>query len=484
MTNTQAKRYPNFIGSWQTSEKGAFFENHNPADYNEVIGLFPMATLEDTKNAIDSARTTLPAWSKTPAPTRGTILDKASQILTARLDEIATALTREEGKTLAEAKGEVTRARDIFKYYAGEGWRYGGQVLPSSVTDELLYTRREPLGVVSVITPWNFPIAIPAWKIAPALIYGNTVVFKPAEDAPHTALLLVEALAEAGLPSGVINFLTGDGALIGTEMASNPHVNGITFTGSHNTGTKVYQNAIKNMARVQLEMGGKNALVILKDADLELAVKLAITGGFGLTGQACTATSRIIVEEEIADAFVSALTTATKNLKVGNGLESGINMGPLVNQDQLQTSQTYMALGQKEGAKLLIGGEVEGGKGYFAQATIFDHVEPTMRIAQEEIFGPVISIIRANGINDAIEKANAISFGLSASVVTNNLKEAFAFANQIDAGVVKINEPTTGLALNAPFGGFKQSSANTFKEQGQAAMDFYTRTKTIYINHG
>ena len=412
---TNIKSYPNLIdGTWKTS-RDTLLEDRNPANYNEIIGLFPMATLDDTKSAIQAARSAFAAWSRTPAPARGAILDKASQIFTSRLDDIAKALTHEEGKTLAEAKGEVTRARDIFKYYAGEGWRYGGQVLPGSVNDELLYTRREPLGVVSIITPWNFPIAIPAWKIAPALIYGNTVVFKPAEDAPLTALLLVEALVEAGLPAGVINFLTG---------------------------------------------------------------------GFGLTGQACTATSRIIVEEEIADTFVLALTTATKNLKFGNGLENGVQMGPLVNQDQLQTSQNYMALGRKEGAKLLLGGEVDRGKGYFAQATIFDHVEPTMRIAQEEIFGPVISIIRAQGINDAIEKANAISFGLSAGVVTNNLKEAFAFANQVDAGVVKINEPTTGLALNAPFGGFKGSSANTFKEQGQAAVDFYTRTKTIYVNHG
>lgn len=478
------KSYLNLIGgTWKTSSDISL-EDRNPADHDEIVGLFPMATLDDTKSAIAAARSAFPAWSKTPAPARGAILDKTSQILTSRLDEIASALTREEGKTLAEAKGEVTRARDIFKYYAGEGWRYGGQVLPGSVSDELLYTRREPLGVVSIITPWNFPIAIPAWKIAPALIYGNTVVFKPAEDAPHTALLLVEALVEAGVPSGVINFLTGDGAAIGTEMTSNPGVNGISFTGSHNTGVKIYQNAIRNMARVQLEMGGKNALVILKDADLDLAVKLAITGGFGLTGQACTATSRIIVEEEIADAFVQALTAAAKSLKVGNGLENGVQMGPLVNQDQLQTSQRYIALGQQEGARLLLGGEVDGGKGYFAQATIFDHVEPTMRIVQEEIFGPVIGILRAHGIDDAIEKANAISFGLCAGVVTNDLKAAFAFANQVEAGVVKINEPTTGLALNAPFGGFKQSSANTFKEQGQAALDFYTRTKTIYVNPG
>lgn len=481
---TNPKPYPNLIGgTWKTSSDVSL-EDRNPANHDEIVGLFPMATLEDTKSAIDAARSAFPVWSRTPAPARGAILDKASQILTSRLDEIASALTREEGKTLAEAKGEVTRARDIFKYYAGEGWRYGGQVLPGSVSDELLYTRREALGVVSIITPWNFPIAIPAWKIAPALIYGNTVVFKPAEDAPHTALLLVEALVEAGVPSGVINFLTGDGALIGTEMTSNPGVNGISFTGSHNTGAKIYQNAIGNMARVQLEMGGKNALVILKDANVDLAVKLAIAGGFGLTGQACTATSRIIVEEEIAEAFIPALTAAAKSLKVGNGLENGVQMGPLVNRDQLQTSQRYIALGQQEGARLLLGGEVDGGKGYFAQATIFDHVEPAMRIAQDEIFGPVIGILRTHGIDDAIEKANAISFGLCAGVVTNDLKAAFAFANQVEAGVVKINEPTTGLALNAPFGGFKQSSANTFKEQGQAALDFYTRTKTIYVNSG
>ena len=484
MVKIDTKSYPNFIGGEWKPPKDNILENHNPADYNEVVGLFPMATLEDIRSAIDSARSAFPGWAKTPAPARGAILDKASQIISARLDEIATTLTREEGKTFVEAKGEVIRARDIFKYYGGEGWRYGGQVLPSSVNDELLYTRREPLGVVSIITPWNFPIAIPTWKIAPALVYGNTVVFKPAEDVPLTALKMVEALVEAGLPAGVVNFLTGDGELIGTEMTGNSNVNGVSFTGSHNTGSKIYQNAIKNMARVQLEMGGKNALVILKDANLELAVKLAITGGFGLTGQACTATSRVIVEEEIADAFVSALSKAAKNLNVGNGLESGVQMGPLVNHDQLEISQSYFALGKKEGAELLLGGEVDDHKGYFAQATIFDHVEPTMRIAREEIFGPVISVIRANGLNDAIEKTNAISFGLSAGVVTNNLKDAFAFANQVDAGVIKINEPTTGLALNAPFGGFKQSSANTFKEMGQAAMDFYTRTKTVYVNHG
>lgn len=469
-------------GEWKLAKE--FFENRNPANHKEVIGLFSKASVEDTKQAIDAARSALPTWSNTPAPARGAILDKASQIINTRVDKLATALTREEGKTLAEAKGEVIRARDIFRYYSGEGWRYSGDVLPSSVNGELLYTRRESLGVIGIITPWNFPIAIPAWKMAPALIYGNTIVFKPAEDVPLTALLLMEILLEAGLPKGVINFLTGDGASIGTEMVSNANVNGISFTGSHQVGSQIYAQAIKNMTRVQLEMGGKNALVILNDANLDIAVDLTIKGGFGLTGQACTATSRVIVEEEIAESYVTALKNATRNLKVGNGLEDGVQVGSVINRSQLEIDQNYINIGKSEGAQLILGGEVDDKDGYFAEPTIFDHVQPNMRIAQEEIFGPVVSVIRVKNIDDAIEKANSISFGLSAGVVTNNLKHAFAFANNVEAGVVKINEPTTGLALNAPFGGFKGSSANTFKEMGQAALDFYTRTKTIYVGHG
>jgi acyl-CoA reductase-like NAD-dependent aldehyde dehydrogenase len=482
---TEAKNHRNLIGGeWLAAGRGEVFENRNPADPDEVIGLFPKATAEDTRQAITAARTALPGWADTPPPARGAILDKASQILTSRLDEMAAALTREEGKTLAEAKGEVTRARDIFRYYSGEGWRYGGQVLPSSTAGELLYTRREPLGVIGIITPWNFPIAIPAWKIAPALIYGNTVVFKPAEDAPLIGLMLVEALVEAGLPPGVINYLTGDGPVVGGEMTGSAAVNGISFTGSHAVGAQIYQRAITNMTRVQLEMGGKNALVVLKDAPLDLAVDLAVKGGFGLTGQACTATSRVIVEDEIADAFAAALTAAARKLVIGNGLEAGVQMGPAINRAQLEIVGKYLALGKTEGAQVLAGGGIESRLGHFVQPTVFDHVEPGMRIAQEEIFGPVISVIRARDLEDAIAKSNAIGFGLSAGVVTNDLQKAFEFANRAEAGVVKINEPTTGLALNAPFGGFKGSSANTFKEQGQAALEFYTRTKTIYVGHG
>jgi aldehyde dehydrogenase (NAD+) len=423
-----------------------------------------------------------------PPPARGAILDKASRVIEARADEYAAILTREEGKTKAEAMIEVTRARDIFRFYAGEGWRMGGDVLPSNVTGELLYTRREPLGVIALITPWNFPLAIPAWKMAPALIYGNTVVFKPASLAPHSGLILVEALVEAGLPNGVVNFITGSGRNVGDELVSSPHINGVSFTGSYSVGSGIYEKAIKNLTRVQLEMGGKNPMIVLDDANMELAVRLAVTSGFGLTGQACTAASRVVVAEGVADEFANALTQAARNLVVGNGLENGVQMGPAVSESQLQTDLEYIGIGKNEGAKLLAGGDLAktngNGKGHFVQPTVFDHVEPKMRIAQEEIFGPVIGIMRARDFDQAIEYANDISFGLSAGVVTTNLQRAFQFANRIEAGVVKINEPTTGLALQAPFGGFKQSSANTFKEQGQAAMEFYTRTKTVYVGHG
>ncbi len=479
------QNYKNLIdGEWVDSSDGKTFENRNPAKLDDVLGTFPLATVGDVERAIDAANAALPAWANMPAPNRGAILDKVSRILDARMGEIATVLTREEGKTLAEATGEVTRARDIFRYHSGEGWRAGGAVIPSNTNGELLYTRREPLGVVALVTPWNFPIAIPAWKMAPALAYGNTVVFKPASFTPQTALMLIEALIEAGIPKGVVNFVTGSGRTVGDTLVGSPKVHGVSFTGSVSVGMGIYEKAMKNLTRVQLEMGGKNPTIVLKDANIETAVKMTVAGGFGLTGQACTATSRVIVEESIADEYAKAMVAAARSLKVGNGLEGGIQMGPAVSQDQLQTDLEYIGIGQKEGAKLLTGGSQAGDGGYYVQPTVFDHVESQMRIGQEEIFGPVISIIRAKDFEDALAKANGIGFGLAAAVITNDLQKAFQFANRIDAGVVKINEPTTGLALQAPFGGFKHSSANTFKEQGQAAIEFYTRTKTIYVGHG
>lgn len=475
----------NYIdGKWVDAESGKTARTVNPANWDEEVSEYPLASKADAQRAIEAAAEAQPKWGALPPPQRGAILDKAAQIIDARADEMARALTLEEGKTLAESKGEVLRARDIFKYFGGEGWRVGGLVLPNNTPNELLYTRREPLGVVTIITPWNFPIAIPAWKIAPALVYGNAVVFKPAFQTPLIASLLVRALDEAGLPPGVLNFITGRGGEIGDEIVTNKRINGISFTGSHGVGTSIYAKAIPNLTRVQLEMGGKNPLVVLKDADLNLAVKLAVTGGFGLTGQACTATSRVVVEEAVADEFVGMLKDAARNLKVGSGLEDGVQMGPASSRSQLETDLDYVKIGQEEGATLVTGGEPPAGsKGFFLQPAVFDGVLPGMRLAQEEIFGPVIGVLRAPNFDAAVERANDITFGLSAGVVTRNLNHALAFAERVQAGVVKVNEPTTGLALHAPFGGFKHSSANTFKEQGPAAVEFYTRTKTVYVSY-
>ncbi len=440
----------------------------------------------------------MPAWCSTPAPARGAILFKAAQLLEERFEDVATTLTREEGKTLAESRLEVARARDILRYFGGEGWRVGGDLLPANAPGGMLYSRREPLGVVAAITPWNFPIAIPAWKIAPALVYGDTVVFKPASATPLTALRLVECLVDAGLPAGVLNFVTGPGGAVGDELATNPLVRGLTFTGSYATGVALAAKTAGSFTRVQLEMGGKNPTIVLDDADLGLAVRLVTVGGFGLTGQSCTATSRVIVEEGIADRFAAALAEAAAGLRVGDGLEDGVQMGPAVSADQLATDLEYIEIGKKEGAELLAGGGAldagaavsgeggadEGGAGgFFVQPTVFDRVDPASRLAQEEIFGPVVAIVRARDLDDAIAKANGIGYGLAASVVTNDLRRALTYVDRIEAQVVKVNEPTTGLALQAPFGGFKQSSANTFKEQGQAAVEFYTRTKTVYLTY-
>ena len=477
--------YRNLIGGdWVGASDHATFETGNPARGDEVLGTFPSATVADAAQAVAAAAEAFPAWRATPAPTRGAILFRAAELLDERFDDIAATLTREEGKTLAEAKGEVTRARDILRYFGGEGWRLGGDVLPANTADAMLFSRREPLGVVAVITPWNFPIAIPAWKIAPALAYGDTVVFKPASATPLTALRLVECLQDAGLPAGVLNLVTGSGATVGDALAGDPIVRGLTFTGSYATGAGIYARAAEHFARVQLEMGGKNPTIVLDDADLELAVKLAVMGGFGLTGQSCTATSRVIVEDGIADRFAAALAEAAAALQVGDGLEDGVQMGPAVSEEQLATDLEYVRIARDEGAELLAGGGRAGDGGHFVQPTVFDRVDVHSRLAQEEVFGPVLGIVRARDLDDAIAKANAVGYGLAASVVTNDLRRALTFVDRIEAGVVKVNEPTTGLALQAPFGGFKLSSANTFKEQGPAALEFYTRTKAVYVTYG
>jgi len=415
------------------------------------------------------------------------VLSRAAHILESRKVALAELLTREEGKTLAEAAGEVQRAVDIFRFFGGLSYTLGGQTLPHDLPGNLLYTRREPLGVVALITPWNFPVAIPAWKLAPALVAGNTVVLKPATPAPALALELARALAEAGLPAGVLNVVVGAGREVGHELATHPAVAALSFTGSHAVGQQIHELLARRMARSQMEMGGKNPTLVLADADLDLAVNLVARAAFGLTGQACTATSRVIVERPVAAAFTEKLVARARALKVGPGLAPGVEMGPAVNEAQLQTDLEYVAIAREEGAQLLCGGRrlTEGGyaHGWFLEPTVFGGVTPAMRLAREEVFGPVLAVIEVGDFDEALAVANGVDVGLSASVVTRDLKRAMLFAERIEAGVVKINQISTGLALQAPFGGVKKSSTDSFKEQGAGAIEFYSRLKTVYLDY-
>jgi len=474
-------------GEWSESSNGKIFQDMNPADSREILAEFPNASREDARAAIEAAHKAREKWEATTPPQRGKLLFKAAEVLEARKEELARTLTREEGKVLMESRAEVGRAIEIFRYFAGEGQRLGGEVIPSDDPDVLLYTQKQPLGVVSIITPWNFPIAIPAWKIAPALVCGNTVVFKPASLTPLIALKVVEALVEAGIPSGVINFVTGPGFTVGLELIENEKVSAISFTGSYEVGEHIHRKCAQSngMPRVQLEMGGKNPLVVLSDADLAKAVEIAVKGGFGGTGQACTATSRVIVEEPVLGEYTRLLIERAKKIKVGNGLDESNEMGPAVSESELKKNLDYVQIGLNEGAKLLTGGRRLEGQGYdhgfFMEATLFGNVEPSMRIAKEEIFGPVISILKAKNFDHAIELANDVEYGLSSSICTRSLEKAHEFARRIQAGVVKVNRPTTGVLVQAPFGGMKKSSSMTFKEQGKAAIEFYTFSKTVYM---
>ena len=418
---------------------------------------------------------------------RGRILSKASLILEARKAELSDLLTREEGKTLAESQGEVQRTADIFRFFGGLSYTLGGQTIPHDLPGNLLYTVRQPLGVVALITPWNFPIAIPAWKMGPALVSGNTVVIKPASQAPALTLELAKALAEAGLPKGVLNVVVGDGRAVGGELATNPAVVALSFTGSTKVGEQIYQQLAARMARAQMEMGGKNPTIVLADADLDLAATLVVKAGFGLTGQACTATSRVIVEKSVAEALTEKIAAKAKALKVGNGLAAGIEMGPAVNQQELDGNFEFIDGALKEGAELVCGGQrLRDGDlahGYFMQPTLLTNVTPKMRIAREEVFGPVVAVMPVNDFDEALSVANGVDVGLSASIVTRDLKKAMLYTERIEAGVVKVNQISTGLALQALFGGVKKSSSDSFKEQGASAIDFYTRIKTVYLDY-
>lgn len=480
--------YQNFLGGeWAGTASGATFTTVNPADTRETVATYARSARGDARQAFDAAAAAFPAWAAQTPVARGRVLSQASNVLAARKAELARLLTREEGKTLAEATGEVQRAVDIFRFYGGVSYTLGGQTIPHDLPGNLLFTRREPLGVVALITPWNFPVAIPAWKMAPALLCGNAVVIKPASQAPALTLELAKALADAGLPKGVLNVITGDGRPFGEELAAHPAVAAVSFTGSAGVGAQLYASVAPRMIRAQMEMGGKNPTIVLADADLDLAARLVATAGFGLTGQACTATSRVIVERSVATAFTEKLVARAKTVVVGDGLKDGVTMGPAVSEAQLQTNLDYVGIATQQGARLACGGrrlaEGELAHGFFVEPTVFTDVRPDTRLACEEVFGPVVGVIAVEDFDEAIRVANGVEFGLSASLVTRDLKRAMLYAERIQAGVVKINQISTGLALQAPFGGVKRSSTDSFREQGLAALDFYTRGKTVYLDY-
>ncbi|HLY17866.1 MAG TPA: aldehyde dehydrogenase family protein [Bryobacteraceae bacterium] len=477
--------YHNLIdGEWAPGE--SFFENRNPANTREIVGRFAKGTADDIGAAAAAAARAFPAWSALNAPARGAILFKAAEILDRRFDQVAAEMTREEGKTLPEAKGEVRRAINIFRYFGGEGSRLEGLLVPSERDRVHMFAIRKPIGVVGLVTPWNFPSAIPAWKLAPALVCGNTVVLKPASAAPLSAWRLVEALQEAGLPRGVVNFVAGSGGELGQALVEAPALKGISFTGSCSTGNWLHGEASKRRLRIQLEMGGKNPTIVLADADFNAAVENTVNAAFFSTGQKCTATSRVIVEDAIYDRFLNALVERTRKLRVGDGMQPGIDVGPCVDQAQMDTVLRYIEIGRGEAGAPRVGGRrlTEGdlAHGYFVEPAIFADVTPEMTIAREEIFGPVLAVMRARDFEDALRIANDIPFGLSASIQTTNLSRVFEFVYRMEAGLLTVNLPSAGVEYQLPFGGTKESSFGP-KEQGPAALDFYSDYKTVYLKY-
>lgn len=477
--------YKNFInGEWTAASTSEVTGSINPANKEEIVGYVQSSSLQDVDTAVAAAKHAQKAWRKLSGAARGDYLYKVANIIEDRLDEIAETMTKEMGKTFPESKGETARGVAILRYYAGEGMRKVGDVIPSTDSEALMFTTRVPLGVVGVISPWNFPVAIPIWKMAPALIYGNTVVLKPAQETAVTAAKVIECFAEAGIPAGVVNLVTGPGSVIGQRIIEHPDINGITFTGSNTVGKRVGQGALARGAKYQLEMGGKNPVIIANDADLDLAVEGTISGGLRSTGQKCTATSRVFVQKDIYDEFKEKLLSKVSEIKVGCGMQGETWMGPCASENQLNTVLSYIQKGKDEGATLLYGGEkpAENGteNGFYVQPTVFENVKNDMIIAREEIFGPVLALIKVDTIEEALDLSNDTEFGLSASIYTKNISSMLSFINEMEAGLVRVNAETAGVELQAPFGGMKQSSSHS-REQGQAAIEFFTSIKTVFV---
>jgi len=476
----EAKQYIN--GEWIGSESGQRATRENPANISEIIGSYPLSGAKDAKSAVEAAHRAFPEWKAMPWPARSEILHRAANILDENKEALARTMTREMGKPIGEARGEVKRGVVLLRYYAGEGMRSSGEVFPASDGKTLLYSNRIPLGAVGIITPWNFPVAIPLWKMAPALIYGNTVVWKPAEPASITAFSLMQLLEKAGFPKGVINMVTGTGAEVGPSLTSGRFVRGISFTGSNAVGCKVAMAALESGIKYQLEMGGKNPTIVAADADLNKAVDLTLSAAMRFAGQKCTATSRVIVEEKILPAFTEMIVEKAKKIKLSDPLEEDCYLGPVVTQTQHSNILASIHSGSNDGARLLTGGKKPDGKpGYFIEPTIFDKVGVDSQLAQQEIFGPVLGIIPAADLELAVQIANDVRYGLSAAIFTRDINRALRFIKSADAGMIKINGETAGVEPHAPFGGLKESSSHS-REQGRAAIEFFTSIQTIAIS--
>lgn len=470
-------------GESRDSSTGETFDDINPATL-ENLATVQVAGIEDVGRAVEAAEKGFRVWSDVPAPRRAEVLFRAARILQERKEELAILMTKEMGKVLPETRGDVQEAIDITIYAAGEGRRMFGKTTTSELKDKFCMTVLRPIGVVGLITPWNFPIAIPSWKIMPALIAGNAIVFKPASDTPLLAIKLVEILMEAGLPPGVVNIVPGPGGSVGKAIVQHPRIRAISFTGSLETGKWIMEECAKTMKRVSLELGGKNLVIVMDDANLELALEGVLWGAFGTTGQRCTATSRLILHKKIKDEFIARLLAKTKCLRVGNGLLPETDIGPVINKAQLEKIEKYVRIGKEEGATLLLGGDRVDPDlpGYFFEPTIFTDVRPEMRIAQEEIFGPVLSIITVADLDEAVEVANSIKYGLSSAIYTENIKIAFKAIEKLEAGITYVNAPTIGAEVHLPFGGIK-GTGNGFREAGTEAIKEFTEVKAVYIDY-
>ena len=482
-----AEVFKNYIdGAWVGSKSGKTFENHNPANRQDLIGLFPASSPEDVNGAVQAAKMAFALWRLVPAPKRGEILYRVGELLRRYKEEIARAMTREMGKILKETRGDVQEGIDTAFYVAGEGRRLFGETTPSELPDKFAMSVRSPIGVCALITPWNFPMAIPTWKLFPALLCGNTVVLKPAEDTPYTAVKLFEILAEAGVPPGVVNLVHGRGEDVGAALVRHPDVKLVSFTGSAAVGREIASVCGQQLKRVSLELGGKNAQIVMEDADLNLALEGALWGAFGTTGQRCTATSRLILHRDIKKELTDMLVARAEKIKIGDGLDESVEMGPLINHAAREKVHQYVQIGKGEGARLLIGGSIyEEGKwidGYFYRPTIFDQVTPSMRIAQEEIFGPVLSVIEVKSFDEAIEVINGTTYGLSSSVYTRDVERAFRAMRDIEAGITYINGPTIGAEVHLPFGGVKDTG-NGHREAGTTVYDIFSEWKSVYIDY-